>query len=204
MQTGVEWWEQTLATQFPNSPHQLDFQFDFTYADNPVLTNYEPISQISDYFQYWMYDFLNPLGYNQGGSFSNDIRAFNHAQRLAHGTDWAFTVFVVNDTVDGDDKFALGSSFPQAFSYAGGQFMVSPASRPASTFAHETGTHVLGQRRVSRRRLVHWTAAATTTPRTGTPPTIPRPVSRKSSASCGRTRWTPRITRTPVRLLRWR
>ena len=30
-------------------------------------------------------------------------------------------------------------SFPQAFSYAGGRFMVVPASRPASTFSHETG-----------------------------------------------------------------
>lgn len=139
VQTGIEWWEQTLATRFPNSPHQLDFQFDFTYADNPVLTSYEPISQISDYFQYWMYDFLNPLGYNKDGTFSDDIRAFNHAQRLAQGTDWAFTVFVVNDTVDGDDRFAYGGSFAQAFSFAGGQFMVSPASRPASTFAHETG-----------------------------------------------------------------
>ena len=139
LQTGVEWWEQTLATQFPASPHELNFHFDFTYADQPVLTSYEPISQSSDYFQYWMYDFLNPLGYNQGGSFTNDIRAFNHAQRLAHGTDWAYTLFVVNDTNDSDNKFAYGGSFQQAFSYAGGQFIVSPVSRPASTFAHETG-----------------------------------------------------------------
>ena len=43
VQTGIEWWEQTLAAQFPNSPHQLDFHFDFTYADNPVRTNYERI-----------------------------------------------------------------------------------------------------------------------------------------------------------------
>ncbi len=139
VQAGIEWWEKTLDDRFPTSPHLLDFHFDFTYADNPVLTNYEPISQISDYFQYWMYDLLNPLGYNTDGSFSDDIRAFNHAQRLAHGTDWAFTVFVVNDTADADDRFALGGSFAQAFSYAGGQFIVSPASRPASTFAHETG-----------------------------------------------------------------
>jgi len=139
VQTGVEWWEQTLATQFPNSPHRLNFEFDFTYADNPVLTDYEPISLTSDYFQYWIYDFLKQVGHNQTGNFSSDIRAFNHAQRLARGTDWAFTVFVVNDAVDGDGQFALGGSFRQAFAYAGGQFFVSPAKRPASTFAHETG-----------------------------------------------------------------
>lgn len=139
VQTGIEWWEQTLVTQFPDSPHQLDFQFDFTYADLPVLTDYEPISLTSNYFQYWMYDFLELVGHNQTGNFSQDIRAFNHAQRLSRGTDWAFTVFVVNDTVDGDGQFATGGSFPQAFSYAGGQFFVSPAGRPPSTFAHETG-----------------------------------------------------------------
>lgn len=139
VQTGIEWWEQTLVTQFPNSPHPLDFHFDFHYADHPVLTDYEPISLPSDYFQYWMYDFLKLVGHNQTGNFTKDIRAFNHAQRLAHGTDWAFTVFVVNDTLDADGKFAAGGSFEQAFSYAGGQFFVSPAKRPPSTFAHETG-----------------------------------------------------------------
>ncbi len=136
---GVEWWEQTLATQFPDSTAQLDFQFDFTYADQPVLTRYEPISQKSDAFQYWIYDFLNQVGHNTRGSFTDDIREFNHAQRLAYGTDWAFTVFVVNDANDADGMFASGGTFQRAFSYAGGQFIVSPAGRPASTFAHETG-----------------------------------------------------------------
>lgn len=139
VQQGGQWWEQTLATQFPDSPHQLNFQFDFTYTDQPVLTSYEPISQISDAFQYWMYDFLRKVGYDQRGNFGDDIRAFNHAQRLAYGTDWAFTVFVVNDAKDFDGEFAPSGSFPRAFSYAGGQFIVSPAKRPASTFAHETG-----------------------------------------------------------------
>lgn len=139
VQQGVEWWEQTLAVQFPDSPTQLDFRFDFTYADTPVLTSYEPISQISDSFQYWMYDFLNQVGHAQSGDFSDDIRDFNHAQRQAHGTDWAFTVFVVNDANDADGMFEYGGSFRRAFSFAGGQFIVSPAGRPASTYAHETG-----------------------------------------------------------------
>ncbi len=139
VQQGVQWWEETLAAQFPGSAATLEFQFDFTYADQPVLTRYEPISQTSDAFQYWIYDFLNQVGHNQRGNFSDDIRSFNHAQRLAYGTDWAFTVFVVNDANDDDGMFKSGGAFPRAFSYAGGQFMISPAGRPASTFAHETG-----------------------------------------------------------------
>ncbi len=139
VQEGVQWWEQTLATQFPDSAGQLDFQFDFTYADQPVLTRYEPISQKSDAFRDWIYDFLNQVGHNTRLNFTDNIRDFNHAQRLASGTDWAFTVFVVNDAHDADGWFASGGTFQRAFSYAGGQFIVSPAGRPASTFAHETG-----------------------------------------------------------------
>lgn len=136
---GMTWWEDTLTTQFPNTTHELNFSYDWTYADSPVPTDYEPIANISDYFQYWMYDFLNDVGYNQTGSFSGDIRAFNHAQRLAHGTDWAFTIFVANAENDLDGYFASGGSFSKAFSYPGGQFIVAPSTRPASTFAHEAG-----------------------------------------------------------------
>ena len=136
---GVSWWEDTLAAEFPQAAGSLNFQFDFTYADNPVSTDYEPISQISNYFQYWMYDFLNAVDHGSTGNFSEDIRSFNDAQRVTHGTNWAFTIFVVNDENDSDGLFKSGGSFRRAFSFAGGQFVVTPAGRPASTFAHETG-----------------------------------------------------------------
>ena len=135
---GVRWWEQTLATQFPDSSMPLQFHFDFTHADSPVLTDYEPIQLSSNYFQYWIYDFLEKVGYAETRNFSHDVRLFNHAQRVEHDTDWAFTVFVVNDENDEDGMFN-GGLFLRAFAFAGGQFMVSPAGRPASTFAHETG-----------------------------------------------------------------
>jgi hypothetical protein len=135
---GVTWWEDTLQTQFPNTVHALDFQFDFTYADAPVETDVEPISLPSYEFQDWIKDFFSESGFNLSNSFSDNIRAFNHSQREAYGTDWAFTVFVVNDENDADGWFAPGG-FRRAFSFPGGQFMISPAGRPASTFAHETG-----------------------------------------------------------------
>jgi hypothetical protein len=136
---GVTWWQDALLTEFPGATQPLSFQFDFTYADSPVATSYEPIANISDTFQTWIYDFLDQVGYNSTHNFSQDSRAFNNAQRLAHDTDWAFTVFVVNDAHDADGMFPSGGSFRRAFSYAGGQFIISPAGRPASTFAHETG-----------------------------------------------------------------
>ena len=135
---GLQWWEDTLATI--TDKHELNFQIDFTYADTPVATAYEPIANYSDKYQDWGYDFLRTRGYNSGTSTINaDVRDFNHRQRIANDADWAFTMFVLNDENDEDGRFRTGGSFTRAFAFAGGQFLVAPASRPASTFAHETG-----------------------------------------------------------------
>jgi len=82
---------------------------------------------------------LHQVGFDQTGNFSTDIRAFNDYTRQVEGTDWATTIFVVNNANDPDKLFASGGSFQQAFSFAGGRFEVVPASRPVKTFAHETG-----------------------------------------------------------------
>ncbi len=133
---GLDWW--SLALGNITDKHQLNFQIDHTFADNPVSTSYEPITRPSSDFQSWIYDFLDEVGFNDSGDFSTDIRAFNHAQREAHSTNWAFTIFVVNDQNDPDGQFAPGG-FSRAFAFSGGRFFVMPAGRPASTVAHETG-----------------------------------------------------------------
>ncbi|HAC90363.1 MAG TPA: hypothetical protein DCF63_06970, partial [Planctomycetaceae bacterium] len=61
------------------------------------------------------------------------------AQRQKFDTNWSFTMFVGNRQTQGDGQFAPGGSFNRAFAFAGGLFMVVPSTRPASTFAHETG-----------------------------------------------------------------
>jgi hypothetical protein len=142
---GLQWWKETLVNMFPLvPPGLLDFQVNWQYADNPVRTGYEPIARPSNDFALWIYDFLNQVGFNQSGNFSTDIRAYNDFTRRQASADWAFTIFVVNNTVDADKLFAPGGSFSQAFSFSGGRFMVVPASRPASTFAHETGHQFWG------------------------------------------------------------
>src|SRR5205085_3223428 len=61
-------------------------------------------------------------------------------QRQQSNADWAFTIFVVNNANDADLMFSPSANgFSKAFSFAGGQFMVVPADRPASTYAHEAG-----------------------------------------------------------------
>ncbi len=146
VQEGMQWWEDTLSNYgdwldepTPTPVHSLNFTFDFQYADQPVDTDYEPIAGVSNNYVYWVEDFLAYAGFATPASQDVDILNFNDFQRNSHGTDWAFTVFVVNDENDLDGRFETGGDFQRAFGFSGGRFFVSPAGRPASTFAHETG-----------------------------------------------------------------
>lgn len=153
---GLKWWEDTLDMMPSVRDGLLKFTIDWTHADNPVETGYEPIANTSQQFSNWVYDFLGSVGFAQTGNFLTDIRAYNNAQRLAHNSNWAFTIFVVDDShdlatdfnddpddnipdYDGAGRFAPGSAFSRSFAYAGGHAFVMPAARPASIVAHETG-----------------------------------------------------------------
>lgn len=136
VQAGVNWWADTLDVQ--QSVHSLDFVFDTTYATNPAPTRYEPINRVSNEYAQWVPEFLAGAGFNTG-NIETDMRAFNNSQRLKMGADWAYTIFVINSNNDADGQFPAGGSFLRAFSFAGGLFVVSPSTRPESTYAHETG-----------------------------------------------------------------
>jgi len=64
---GLQWWEDTLAAH-PGLPaasrQELDFHIDFTYADAPVATNYEPINRPHNDEAKWVNDFLKKVGYS--------------------------------------------------------------------------------------------------------------------------------------------
>lgn len=131
------WWKDLLATK--TTVHALDFVIDPTYIDAPSPTAYEPINRRSDDYALWSQEFLMRTGYDDFSSLELNMRAFNNAQREKYNADWAFTMFVVNSQVDVDGTFAPNGSFSRAFAFAGGLFMVVPSTRPASSFAHETG-----------------------------------------------------------------
>ena len=131
------WWKDLLATK--TSVHTLDFVIDPTYIDTPSPTAYEPINRRSDDYALWSQEFLMRAGYDDYSSLELNMRAFNNAQREKFNADWSFTILVVNSQVENDGTFLVGGSFSRAFAFAGGLFMVVPSTRPASTFAHETG-----------------------------------------------------------------
>ncbi len=133
---GVNWWSDMLDTL--DTVHTLDFVIDDTYAVNPVATPYEPIDRSSFAFNEYVGDFVTTLGYGDANSIEEAVQQFNHAQRERLNTDWAFTIFVIDSSDDPDGLFASGG-FAAAFAFAGGLFMVTPSTRPASTIAHEMG-----------------------------------------------------------------
>jgi hypothetical protein len=157
VQQGMDYWKQTLFNQTGDEPGEwyynaalplLDFKYDWRWADNPVETLYEPINRYSSYHELWINDFLDQPDVNFANSLDiyKDVKAFNNFQRETHHTDWAFTIFVANSTNSSDDFFPLNPSpgpgevnYRGAFAFLGGQFLVIPSDRPATTFAHETG-----------------------------------------------------------------
>lgn len=131
----LDWWKGTLYEQFPKTPADL---LKFDVGISTFQTGYEPISRVSDDFSLWVSDYLGSVGVG-ASNWSSGIRAYNHQLRTQHGAEWAFTMFVVDNSNDSDGGFATGGTFTNAFAYAGGQFLVVPASRPTSSYAHEVG-----------------------------------------------------------------
>lgn len=147
VQQGMDWWKQTLinSTNFYYNPELplLNFKYDWTWALDPVETRYEPINRPSSQHSLWVEDFLDRPDVdflNDSTDIYKAVKAFNNFQREKNQTDWAFTIFVVNSGNDEDDYFPQnGSDYRGAFAFLGGQFLVVPSERPATTFAHETG-----------------------------------------------------------------
>jgi len=141
---GLEWWEETLARQHPAATDTLEFHVDFTYANSPVSTGYEPILGRSSDAGQWIDSFLNRVGYNTQENVYVDLSLWNHAQRVAHGTDWSYTIFVADSSADADGEFQDGHS--AYVPYLGSPYMVMTydnggwgIGQMGMVTAHETG-----------------------------------------------------------------
>lgn len=137
VRSGVQWWADTLDTL--GTVHTLEFVIDESFARSPFPTPYEPINRTSQESSLYITPFLRAQGINEAASLEDAVRQFNDAARTRLQTDWAFTVFLVHSAADADGAFAAGSEFNIAFAFAGGLYIVSPSTRPASTITHETG-----------------------------------------------------------------
>lgn len=122
---------------------------------NTVTISYEPITHPSaitnDYWEkLYVSEAMAKLGYSNGDwkkrvkDYSNHLRDTIETLPGVYGTDWAFTVFLVDNSNDADRLFSDGN---HAYAYLGGPFTVCPYLRPGgppgpmlyNVFAHEMG-----------------------------------------------------------------
>ena len=150
---GLGWWETTYSGQGATS--SLDFIVDWTYADTPYQTRYEPISHPHTEQLLWIDDWLNGQTLQEQlelGTGWEGMNNFNDRQRVDHNTDWAFTVFVVDSLNDGDGRFEEPTPDDQdddrhsAYAYGGGPFVMMTYDNDGwgigdmeIVTAHETG-----------------------------------------------------------------
>lgn len=133
----VQWWSDTLDQL--GSVHSLEFIVDDTYARTPLDIGYEPIDRPSSEYRNFVGDFLTSVDLGSSASLNDGMFAFNDSQRERLGTDWAFSIFIVDSSDDADGFFPNGGPFRGAFAFAGGLFYVTPSERPISTYTHEIG-----------------------------------------------------------------
>ena len=122
---------------------------------NTVNISYEPITHPSaitnDYWEkLYVAEAMDELGYSTGDwmqrvrDYSNHLRDTIETLPGHYGTNWAFTVFLVDNSNDADGLFSDGY---HAYSYLGGPFCICPHLRPGGppgpvlkeVFAHEMG-----------------------------------------------------------------
>jgi len=128
---GLQWWETTFDLANPGSPHDLQFEIDFTHFDTPFQTEYEPMLHLwGDRNELWVGDYLSAVG-------ANSVREWNNSQRLANGADWAITLFFVNGDAGQFDDVS-GSGVASALGGAEAHFMtVSGPGEYGRLVAHE-------------------------------------------------------------------
>ena len=106
----LQWWTQ----QANNRGISLEFVIP---SDHPitVATGYEPIKMIGleepfGEAHIWVNDTMAHLGYNDPSqNYLQRVQHYDDDLRRTQHADWAFTIFVINGTNDGDGAFAPGS-----------------------------------------------------------------------------------------------
>jgi hypothetical protein len=109
----LDWW----AALEPRA--NLSFVYDDGTAA-PIETSYEPIQRPYSDQGLWITEVMAEKGFN-GSTYFDQVRGYNQTLRETYDADWAFTIFVVDSSNDGDNRF---SDRHFAYAYLGGPFAV--------------------------------------------------------------------------------
>ncbi len=151
VRVGLDWWESLFDKRYPNSKADISFTIDYTYVKDPFETSYEPINRSSDDESLWVGEFLTSQGYQRSYSTKqshlSNLRRFNDSVRVENGSDWAFSIFVVNSRDTDGNRLNSGKFTNGRFGYSwrGGPSIILTydnngwtISRMSIVVAHET------------------------------------------------------------------
>ena len=113
IQTGMNWWKAHAS-----ATANLNFVYDLQIG---IPISYEPIQMTDSNATTWVRATMGSMGYTDSNT-QERVYSYNNHIRDVYNTDWAFTIFVVDSSVDADGKFADGSYF--AWAYLGGPYLV--------------------------------------------------------------------------------
>jgi len=126
------YWEGLTAAYHPNA--RLSINVNFENSGNALTTPVDPTANQSES---WVNDVMGTLGYNSANRHTN-VRNYNQAQRVAANSNWATTIFALDNTDNFNDSYA--------YAYFGGPFTIltrDPAGWQPQNFnmvlAHEMG-----------------------------------------------------------------
>jgi len=139
IQNGLNWW-------IFKEPY-ADIAFTYAHTSYNVPTGYEPITRPHTDENLWITEAMNHLGYDDG-EYKLRVRAYDDDIRDSDGTDWGFTIFIVDSSNDADGEFSDNDWF--AYAWPNGPFSVVTydnggygISHMDAVVAHETG-HIFG------------------------------------------------------------
>ncbi|MDI6792066.1 MAG: Ig-like domain-containing protein [bacterium] len=137
IQEAFNWW---VARSPANT--NLSFSTYPTTEIRVVSTGYEPINHDQNFAQTWVADVLGNMGYSSGDHLDRSF-AYDNWLKNNYNTDWAFTIFIVDSSNDGDGQFTDGTF---AWAWLGGPYMIMTydnatytISKMAAVCAHEMG-----------------------------------------------------------------
>jgi len=113
IQTGMNWWKAHAS-----AAANLNFVYDLQIG---IPISYEPIQMTDNEASTWVRATMGSMGYTDS-STQERVYSYNDHIRDVNNTDWAFTIFVADSSVDADGKFADGSYF--AWAYLGGPYLI--------------------------------------------------------------------------------
>ncbi|MFQ5601469.1 MAG: right-handed parallel beta-helix repeat-containing protein, partial [Candidatus Krumholzibacteriia bacterium] len=138
---GLSWWSDQ-ASQHSDCWVTFLVQAYYSTEDARCSQWREPVTRSSSEFRYVVRDVLDNFGY-ASGSHTSQATAHNYAQRQRHGTDWAYSAFVVPNPA-GPTSFTDGFA---AWAYLGGPYTAllqhSFNWSFRRVFAHESA-HIFG------------------------------------------------------------